>query len=190
MKMFGYLFPHLAAIALGRVRWTPLRTGHWLLLGLGLTQVHPLVAVLVVGWFLALGLRGKQPSFEGGWLRFNGAQLLLVVWSAAALAGLYFAIQRGLLGIPDMQIAGNGSTALQLHWTQDRVRDLMPMPSALSVPLLAFRVLMLGWALWLAFSLLGWLRWGWSCFSRDGIWRPVRRKRKPEPDGETVELQG
>jgi len=43
---------------------------------------------------------------------------------------------------------------------------------------------MLLWALWLAFSLLRWLRWGWACFSESGIWRPIRRKRK---GGETLE---
>ena len=30
---------------------------------------------------------------------------------------------------------------------------------------------MLAWALWLANSLLNWLRWGWGCFSADGLWR-------------------
>jgi hypothetical protein len=35
---------------------------------------------------------------------------------------------------------------------------------------------MLLWALWLSFALLGWLRWGWQCFSQDGIWRQVDLK--------------
>ena len=179
----------LAAIGLGRVPWTPLRTRHWLLLGLGLTQVHPLAAVLVVGWLLALGLRGRQPFPVDGRARFDGAQVLLVVWTAAALAAMYFAIQKGLLGIPDMQIAGNGSTALGLHWMQDRIPELMPSAWVLSLPLFTFRILMLAWALWLALSLLGWLRWGWRCFSRDGIWRPLRRKRKAAAAEETFDFQ-
>jgi hypothetical protein len=29
---------------------------------------------------------------------------------------------------------------------------------------------MLAWALWLAVSLLNWLKWGWSCFSSNGLW--------------------
>ena len=146
----------LAAIALGRVSWTPLRTRHWILLGLGLTQVHPLVAIGIVGWFLALGLRTRSaPAEDTGWFRFNGAQVLLAAWTAAALIGMYTAVQTGLLGIPDMQIAGNGSTALGLHWTQDRIGDVMPRPWVLSVPLMVFRILMLLWALWLAFALFG-----------------------------------
>jgi hypothetical protein len=43
-----------------------------------------------------------------------------------------------------------------------------------------YRVLMLSWSLWLAFALLQWLRWGWSCYSRGGIWRkPPPLKFKP-----------
>jgi hypothetical protein len=46
----------------------------------------------------------------------------------------------------------------------------------LSLPLFVFRILMLLWALWLAYSLLNWLRWGWQCFSEGGLWK---RKIKP-----------
>ena len=38
----------LAGPGLGRIPWTPLKTRHWLLLGLGLTQVHPLAAIMKV----------------------------------------------------------------------------------------------------------------------------------------------
>jgi hypothetical protein len=34
---------------------------------------------------------------------------------------------------------------------------------------------MLAWALWLANSLLNWLRWGWGCFSAGGLWRKSPR---------------
>jgi len=47
---------------------------------------------------------------------------------------------------------------------------------------MAYRLLMLAWALWLAFALLGWLRWGWQCFSRNGLWKKVQmveKKAKP-----------
>jgi hypothetical protein len=30
---------------------------------------------------------------------------------------------------------------------------------------------MLAWALWLAFSLIKWLGWGWTCFAEGGMWR-------------------
>ncbi len=161
----------MAALALGRITLTPLRTIHWLLLGLGLTQVPAPLALLAVGWLLALGLRCRWSS-SSAWA-FNGGQLLLAVWTAAALAVLYMVIEQGLLGIPDMQIAGNHSTRLQLNWTQDRIDGLMPIPWVLSLPHWVYRLLMLGWALWLAISLLSWLRWGWACFSKKHLWKPM-----------------
>ena len=173
----------LAAFGLGKVTWTPIKTRQWLLLGLGLTQIHPLAAIMIVGWLLALGLRQKH-QFSKNWFSFNATQIILVAWTVAALIGLYVSIQKGLLGIPSMQIAGNGSSDFWLHWTQDRIDGTMPQPHVLSLPLFVFRILMLLWALWLAHSLLKWLRWGWQCFSEGGLWKKViirRRKDQDEP---------
>jgi hypothetical protein len=53
----------------------------------------------------------------------------------------------------------------------------LPQAWVLSLPLLVYRVLMLLWALWLAFSLLKWLNWAWTCYSTNGVWRD-RKKNK------------
>lgn len=174
----------LAAVGLGKTPWMPLKTGHWLLLGLGLTQAHPLVAIMIVGWLLALGLRRKYMPSEG-WFYFNMSQIILVIWTIAALIGLYMSIQKGLLGIPDMQIAGNGSSDFRLHWTQDRIGPIMPQPWVLSLPLFVYHIFMLLWALWLAHFLLKRLSWGWQCFSEGGLWRKIilsRGKKEKAPD--------
>ncbi|MDY6790019.1 MAG: hypothetical protein SWH54_02005 [Thermodesulfobacteriota bacterium] len=169
----------LAAFGLGKVTFTPIKTHQWLLLGVGLTQVHPLAAIMIVGWLLALGLRQNHP-FGKSWFSFNATQLILVAWTVAALIGLYLSIQKGLLGIPNMQIAGNGSSDFWLHWTQDRIEGTTPQPQVLSLPLFVFRILMLLWALWLAHSLLKWLRWGWQCFSKGGLWKKVMIRRRKD----------
>jgi len=171
----------LAALGLARVPWTPLKTHHWLLLGLGLTQVHPAVAIMIVGWFIALGLRRDHPA-PGGWFYFDMIQIILAAWTIAALVGLYISIQKGLLGIPNMQISGNGSSDFFFHWTQDRIGDTLPQPWVLSLPLFVYRILMLIWALWLAYSLLKWLRWGWSCFVQGDIWRKVVIRIRKQKD--------
>ena len=65
----------------------------------------------------------------------------------------------------------------ELNWYQDRIGAQMPEAWVLSLPLWSYRLLMLLWSLWLAFSLLKWLRWGWSCWSMGGWWRkPPPRK--------------
>lgn len=176
----------IVAAGLARVPLTPLRTLSWLLLGVGLSQVPVIVGVIVVGWLLALGARARLRA-DSDALLFNSLQLGLGLLTLMALAALVFAVERGLLGLPEMQIAGNGSSAWQLNWYADRADATLPRAWVLSAPLMAYHLLMLAWALWLAFALLGWLRWGWQCFSRNGLWKKVQmveKKAKPAQPGD------
>ncbi|QTA88882.1 hypothetical protein [Desulfonema magnum] len=178
---WSYLFVVLlAALCLGKTTLTPLKIRHWLLLSLGLTQVSPESALLIVGWLLALGLRKKYMPPDH-WFFFNGIQLGLTGWTLAAFIALYEAIRKGLLGIPRMQISGNGSGNFYLHWTQDRIEAMMPQPQVFSLPQWVFHLLMLLWSLWLAISLLKWLGWGWNCFIQGKIWRKVSFRRQEQP---------
>jgi hypothetical protein len=158
------------ALALGRVRLTPLRSHDWLLLGVGLSLAQIWVALLVAGWLLALGLRRRMTDEAPRW-RYNLAQTALVLLTVAALGGLITAVSQGLLGRPDMQILGNGSHGNLLNWYQDRGGPRLPQVSVVTAPIWVYRALMLAWALWLALRLLGWLRWGWDGFSRPFLWR-------------------
>ncbi len=171
----------IVGIGLGKTDLTPLGPLQWILLGLGLTQVPAPIAVMVAGWLLALGLRGRNTPIERP-LAFNLMQLLLTALSIAALTGLYLGVERGLLGIPDMQIAGNHSSQSQLNWYQDRIVQTLPTPWVFSLPRWTYHFVMLFWALWLAFSLVNWLRWGWGCFSNRRLWIPYKRRKKPAKD--------
>lgn len=162
------------AAALGRTRLAPLRTPQWLLLAVGLTQVGVVFAALVPLWLLALGWRGAYGArVPGRWL--DAVQVGLALLTLAALGALLASIRAGLLGLPEMQIAGNGSSAELLRWYQDRTEGTLPRPSLVSAPLWVYRVLMLLWALWIAQALVGWLRFGWSAVSAGDLWRPLRR---------------
>lgn len=168
---WGYLIVIAGfALLLGRFSQTPLGTATWALLLVGLSQIEVAPALIVVAWLLALGQRSRlNPGIADN--RFNLIQLGLSLLTVSALLILLHAVEQGLLGYPDMQIAGAGSTASDLRWYQDRVSPELPRPWVLSVPLWTYRVAMLAWALWLAHSLLGWLRWGWGNFSMHGLWR-------------------
>jgi len=170
----------LVSLGLAQLRSVPLRFHHWFLLGLGLTQVPVWMSAVVVGWLFALAWRRERGARLGA-LGFDAAQLALAVATAVALAVLFEAIRHGLLGTPEMQIAGNGSTAYDLQWYQDRSNGSLPAASLLSVPLGVYRLAMLFWALWLARALLRWLRWGWDCFAQDGVWRSPRRRSGAAP---------
>ena len=178
---WGYLIVVIIiAVGMGRIPFTPLTTRTWLLLFLGLTQVPPLVAVIIAGWFIVFGLREKYMP-EKGWFFYNLMQGGLIILTIAALSGLYNAIEKGLLGIPRMQITGNMSNNLHLHWFQDQIGSLMPRPLVVTLPAFAYHLLMLAWALWIAFSLINWLKWGWFSFSKNEIWRkPMLRKKQEE----------
>ena len=109
---------------------------------------------------------------------FNVIQLGLGMLTLLSLALLFIAVQQGLLGSPDMQIAGNHSSAFNLNWYQDRSNELLPTATVISVPLMIYRILMLLWSLWLAVSLLNWLKWGWGCFSSNGLWMKMKADKK------------
>jgi hypothetical protein len=106
----------------------------------------------------------------------------------AALGVLAVSLYQGLLGTPEMQVRGNGSTASELQWFTDRSGPSLPTAWMVSVPLLVYRGAMLAWALWSALALLGWLRWGWDAFTTGGGWRkgPPRQKRAMAPPAPLV----
>ena len=175
----------LVALALGRTRLVPLGTVSWVLLGLGLTQVPIWAGALVVACLLAFGWRGRHGAAIADARAFNALQLLLGVLSVASLVVLFDAIRHGLLGAPDMQVVGNGSSANELRWFQDRTGGVLPQPWVLSVPLLVYRLAMLAWALWLATALLRWFRWGTTAVTAGGFWRRLPRpvpKATPVPE--------
>lgn len=168
------------SIALARTGLTPLGAVQWFLLGIGLTQIPIWAALVVAGWLLALGWRGRNAGGEP--FVFDLRQIVLGLWTVVALTLLFWAIQHGLLGAPEMQIAGNGSDGWMLRWYADRAAGPMPTAWVLSVPLLAYRLAMLAWALWLANALLRWLSWGWQCFSTGGVWHSApEAPRVPPP---------
>jgi hypothetical protein len=160
----------LVSVGLAKTGLAPLSWLQWLLLSLGLTQLPEVQAAAVAGWFLAVGLRARRPP--AGRREFNAAQVFLALYSVAAAGLLFSAISRGLLGSPEMQIAGNGSSAELLRWYVDRAGEATPRPWVVSVPLYVYRAAMLVWALWLADSLMSWSRWAWKCYAEGGLWRP------------------
>ncbi|MBM9512694.1 hypothetical protein [Desulfogranum marinum] len=168
----------LVSFFLGRSKLTPLKSYHWMILGFGLCQSGLVPCLIIVGWFIALKIRlEKGNALQGAW--FNLAQIMLVALTLFTIGALVFAVRNGLLGHPDMLIAGNNSSSFLLRWYQDRVTGgLLPQPMVISIPMIAYRVTMLAWALWLAFHLLQWVKWGWSCFTNERSWTPVRIARR------------
>jgi hypothetical protein len=156
----------VVALALGRLRRTPLRTRDWLLLGLGLSTFSWWVLIVFAAWLFLLDRR-PAVHIEKRW-QFNAAQVLLAVFSIAALGVLVSAIPYGLLGEPDMGVI-NGYGGMS--WFMDRTAPQLPQPFVLSVSIWFYKLAMLLWALWLSFALLRWLPWAWRQYASAGVWR-------------------
>ncbi len=183
---WSYLLVLVAvALMLGRSGLAPLPAIQWMLLLVGLSQLPLAAAAFVVAWLLALAWRGRTPSMGQHRYLFPLRQLMLAGWTFVALLLLAWAIQHGLLGQPEMQVSGNGSSAHLLRWFSDRAASAWPEARVYSVPMLVYRLAMLAWSLWLARALLAWLKWGWEAFGKGGFWTESTLERVPEPRPET-----
>lgn len=127
------------------------------------------------GWLLGLCLLLGAP------LAGQDVPARLQEWLATltllALAVLIAAVPRGLLGLPDMHVAGNHSSAWNLHWFADQRADVLPTSGVPSVSLWVYKIAMWAWALWAANAPIGWLCWGFDARTHGGYWH----KREPKP---------
>jgi hypothetical protein len=166
------------AVLLGRFTSSPLATREWLLVGLGLSTFSWSVLLLFAIWVFALQWRRGWPGEVQPWI-FNAVQVGLVILTIVALGSLVAAIPNGLLGTPDMRVAGAGSTDNLLTWFHDRVETALPQPVVVSVSIWFYKIAMLAWALWLSFALVRWVRKAWEAFTAGRLWytynRPVQQ---------------
>lgn len=169
------------SLALARTKYTPLSTLQWVLLALGLSQVPVAAIGFVFAWLLFLGWREKT-DLAAGWFQLRQLAVAGVTFIALCILGV--SVYEGLLGQPEMQVGGNGSSAFLLRWFLDRTTNEFPQATVISVPMLVYRGAMLAWSLWMALSLVSWLKWGWRAFATFGLWKampPPKKKEPPKP---------
>jgi hypothetical protein len=159
----------LVAYGLGRAQLTPLKPYEWVLLSLGICTLSMWTFILVAAWLLALSQRGKLASIHKTW-HFKLLQLGLFAFSIIALVALITTLPEGLLSSPDMHIVGHNTYSSNLYWYQDHSDAAFPTAWVISLPLWCYKVIILLWSLWLAASLINWLRWGWEQLSYRGLW--------------------
>lgn len=182
VRFWGVLvFGLVVAWVLGGLKLSPLTRMQWALLMVGLTQIYPIAALLVVAWLFFLSYRGTKEFLQVKPELFNIRQIVLVILSGASLIIFLMVVQKGLLGRPSMFVVGNGSNQSTLNWFTAQFGGLLPSPGYVSVSIWVYRILMLAWALWLANSLTRWLSWGWKQFTLGGVWKAVRQNPPPIP---------
>ena len=173
----------LMALVISKTGLTPLRFHQLFLLGIGMSMSNLFSCLLVVGWLIAVQWRIRLKADKGKYA-FNLIQVGLGFLTVSALIALVWAISQGLLGHPDMNIRGNGSNGSLLRWYQDVSGQMLPQGWLFSIPMLAYRLAMLAWALWISVTLLGLLKWAWKIINEPMLWdsspRKIRENNKKE----------
>jgi hypothetical protein len=149
---------------LGRWKYSPLKFSQWLLLGLGLSTQS---------WLVAMRWRERwQPDAAIAAWRFNVVQVLLAMFTVIAIFVLVFSgIRNGLLSAPDMGVEGINSGSGTFSWFLDQTSGTLDSPVVYSVPMWSYRLLFFVWAGWMAFALVGWLRWAFNAWKSNGLWK-------------------
>ena len=179
------------SLILGRVAPTPLRTRHWLLLGLGFSTFLLPAYGIVAAWLLA---HGARRSWGGAWRSrtYNLSQLAFAALTLAAFIAILIGISMGLLSDPDMSVTGFQSSSNHLSWFADQTDDATPAAAVYSLPMWTYKALILAWALWLAFALMRWLPWVWQCFAERGLWQeapPAPQQPATPPASEPSDME-
>ena len=174
----GLIVLLLIGYGLGRSGRALLSFRAWMLLVLGFSTLSYIPLLIVAVAFIALDARRRYlPGALGKW-RFDLTQLVLVGLTLAAFSALVLAIPAGLLGAPDMHVAGSAGSYGELAWLADRSSGVLPTASAITLPMWAYKALMLAFALWLAWALIGWIKLAWAALTAGTGWMRLRRPAK------------
>ncbi|MCZ6617749.1 MAG: hypothetical protein O7E57_06410 [Gammaproteobacteria bacterium] len=157
-------------LALSRVPGLPLTAIDAVLLATGLTLCNLPTTLLVAVWLVAMLVRKRWVDATERRLWKNSVQVMTAAISVVAVLGLVLSVPLALLGSPEMQISGYGSTAYNYRWFSDHAGEGLPTAWVFSLPLWIYRGAMLAWSLWLAFALLRWLKWSWQRWSTPVAW--------------------
>jgi hypothetical protein len=160
----------LLALLVSRVKFSPLNTLNWIVLGFGLSLSNWGVLMLIALWFASITASGYR-SKEMSRLSYNTSQFLLYALSIVAIVSLLSVVPISLLSSPSMGVEGNYSYGNHLQWFSDKTNGLLPQVSVFSISTIFYKGIMLVWVIWLSFAFLGWIKWAWKALGKLGYWR-------------------
>jgi hypothetical protein len=166
----------LLALLVSRVKFSPLNTLNWIILGFGLSLSNWGALMLIALWFAAVTASSFRAK-DMGRLSYNASQLLLYVLSIVAIVSLLSVVPTSLLSSPNMGIEGNSSYGNHLQWFSDKSHGLLPQVSVLSISTIFYKGMMLVWVIWLSFAFLNWIKWAWKALGTQGYWRSKLSKQ-------------
>ncbi|PKF55725.1 hypothetical protein CW748_12245 [Alteromonadales bacterium alter-6D02] len=171
----------LLALLLARVKFSPLNTANWIILGFGLSLNNWGVLILLALWFGAVSASTYRPKTLDR-VAFNISQLLLYGLSIIAILSLISVIPASLLSSADMGVAGNNSYGNHLKWFADQSSGELPQVTVFNISNLFYKGIMLIWVIWLSFSFISWIKWAWQQLGVQGYWRTEEKKAQTKDD--------
>lgn len=175
-ELFAFI---LLALLVSKVKFSPLSTLHWIVLGFGLSLSNWGVLMLTAFWFASITASNYRPKTLSR-LAFNTSQFLLYGLSIITIISLVSVVPVSLLSSPSMGIEGNYSYGNHLQWFSDKTNGLLPQVSVISIPTLFYKGIMLAWVIWLSFAFLNWIKWAWKTLGEQGYWRSKLSKQLEE----------
>ena len=166
----------LIALLVARVKFSPLSTVQWLILGLGLSLNNWGVLVLIALWFSSITASQYRPKGIQRGL-FNLSQLFLYAFSAVAIISLIAVVPISLLSSPSMGIKGYQSYGNTLTWFADKADGQLPTVTILSISVWFYKAIMLVWVIWLSTSILSWIKWAWETIGIHDYWQSLPPKK-------------
>lgn len=152
------------------------------LLLFGISQVGIDFVIFSLLWFFMIKFRmsNTMEDFKT-YFRFNAFQFFFALLTVFVISGMISVVAKGLLLTPESFIAGYQSSFTSLYWySQDYATQQTPW--LLTAPIWVYRVLMMVWAVWLAFNMLNWLKSCWIAFSNNGFWYKKPKTTQPIQD--------
>jgi len=180
--LWGLLFGLvIISYFLSKIKKLPLSMTAWVLLLFGISQLTLIASIIIIGWFLAFAYRDKllYQNIETKKLRgigFNKVQSFLGVLSIVSILILISVVGNGLLSNPEIFVSGYNTNSNFLSWYIQSWDGVNNSPWVLSLPMTVYRGLMLMWGVWLAFSLMSWLKWMWGEYTKGGYWLKEKKE--------------
>ncbi len=179
------LLAGLIAFALGKYAQTPISKISWFLLLLGISHLSIVGMLIVIAWIIAFNYKEKiHDLLKSKNLltdqNFNNLQVAYGLLTVVSIVMIVWVVGSGLLSNPNNYVlstlpaymGGSNLTWYSLVW--DGVNNI---PYLISFDLGMYRLITLGWAIWLAFSLMNWLSWMWKKYSEDGYWKDIKKEK-------------
>ncbi|MCB9480787.1 MAG: hypothetical protein H6680_03035 [Desulfobacteraceae bacterium] len=162
----------IAAGFLAKFTKSFLKPHQFILLAAGLSLAQPVEILIVFGFFFAIEYRKNLVPEQTSYFNLIQTGIILLLIMSASI--IYDSVSSGLLGIPDMQITGNGSYSGTLKWFTDKCDNILPKPFIIMAPINMWKLIIFLWSIWISAFLINKTPYIIDSLKHDGFWKKTR----------------